>query len=63
MIKNWFYLSPDGSFSMYRFCGIKNYRQWEIIPSQVFNDTRIRFRLDVYPPLLTLRDRTVSIIW
>ena len=57
------FVSLTGVFLCTASCGHKELPSMGDYSVQVFNDTHVRFAPDVYPPLLTLRDRTVSIIW
>lgn len=57
------FVSLTGVFLCTASCGHKELPSMGDYSVQVFNDTRVRFAPMYIPPLLTLRDRTVSIIW
>ena len=58
------FVSLTGVFLCTASCGHKELLSMGDYSVQVFNDTRVDVSLRMYiPPLLTLRDRTVSIIW
>ncbi len=57
------FVSLTGVFLCTASCGHKELPSMGDYSVQVFNETHVRFARMYIPPLLTLRDRTVSIIW